>query len=167
MLDYDEEILLEQYITYNNMSKTTRDMCMHLISNIKEVTDSEVVISGNNQRSYSIVSMNFNSDGYVIKFNGFLTNEDENRFIDGTIVRKANNYYVNTNIYRLDEFLDDEDRDYSTHEVFTIKDDKILRKTLYKPAIGYFEEELPLFDDIQLYNYYYQKIGKNDKKITL
>lgn len=167
MLDYEEEILLEQFITYNNMSKTSRDMCMHLITHLKEVCDSEFVYGKNGDKKYDVLSMNFNSDNYIITFNGIISNDTENRCIDGIISRKANNYYVRTNIYRLNEYLEDEDKDYSTFETFTVSNDSVMRKTMYKPAHGYFEEELLPFDEIDLSNYYYKRIGREDKIMIL
>lgn len=165
MLSYEDEILLEQYITYNHMSKSDRDMCMHLITNSKEVCDSE--LNDGEDRKYKVISMNFNSDGYIVLFNGILTNGNENRYVDGSITRKSDNYFVKTNIYRLNEFIEDDERDYCSLEVFRVLHDSVYRKTMYTSLAGYFEEELSPFDDIELYKNYCKIINRDEKCLKL
>ena len=73
MLDYEDEILLEQYITYNYMNSDTRDLCMNLILHMKEINDSDVSLNENANREYRINTMRFGKYGMGIKFNGIIT----------------------------------------------------------------------------------------------
>lgn len=165
MLDYENEILLEQFITYNHMSADTRDLCMQLILNSKDLQDSVVPLNENSQRKYKVLSMSLDSLGHIIKFNGIVVNDSENRYIDGTIIRKGNEYSLYTNVYRLNPCIDEEEKDYSVYEKFTINEDSILRETMYKPVIGYFKETIPSFDEIELYSDYLEMIGKKEKSM--
>ena len=57
MLDTTDEILLEQFITYNFMSMDTRDLCVHLIRNIKEIKSSNFVAHKYDNNSFNIVGL--------------------------------------------------------------------------------------------------------------
>lgn len=167
MLSDDEEILLEQHITYNHMSKDERDFCMNLIINTKDISDSEVVFNNNSNSHFDIINMNIVKKGYDVLFNGNIANNNEFRCIDGRIIRIGNKYCVKTNVYRLHEMLEEDEKDYSTEDIFEIKDDHIIRKSGYYPAIGYYEDELPLFDDNDLIECYSNMINKREHQRNL
>lgn len=168
MFDDTNEILLEQYISCSNMSHDTRDLCVNLIRKIKEIECSEFLVHKNDNRKFNIVKLSLNNkDGKTITFNGFTMNEIEVRYLRGQIHRKNNIYYVATNFYRANEYIDEDDEncDLSTFDIFTINKDKVIRKTLYKNTSKVFEVELEPFDEDELYGFYYDMINPNQKKL--
>lgn len=162
MLDYNDEILLEQYITYENVSKDERDKCVNLLLHTKEMEESCI---NNGKCNYDIVSLNLNRKNNYICFNGSTTNDKENRMIDGYIYKSGNKYFVVNNIYRLYEYLDDEDRIIKCIDLFTFKNNKVYRNTSYANSLAYFEKEFDEFDNDSLYKYYYDMIYPNEKTL--
>lgn len=154
MFDFEEEMLLRDVISCDNMDIKTRDICVNLLLNTKEMSDSEYILPDKTSEKYKIYGLNLISDGYKILFNGIVFNLNENRFIDGEIYRKQNKYYVSMNIARLNLCIEEDNKDFSTCDIFNVKEDHILRKTGYAQTGTYFEEELPLFDDNKLYDEY-------------
>lgn len=166
MLGDNDEILLEQFISFNNMTIDSRDICINLIRNIKEIECSEFLAHKYDGRKYKLVQMSLsNIDGRIIKFNGFAMNENEVRHLKGEIQRKGNKYFVITDFYRSNEYVDDDDNNLSTFDIFTIKEDNVIRKTHYKNYPYVFETILEPFDDMELYDYYYEMIYPNQKKL--
>src|SRR5574344_1027119 len=103
----EDEILLEEYFRYENMCQDDRDLCISLIRNSKEITDSEVLANKHSSSKFDLVSLNLKKVGKMIHFNGAIANDEETKWIDGLISRKANKYYVANNIYRMYEYLED------------------------------------------------------------
>ena len=44
MLEHLDEVLVEQFIRAEKMTKTERDICMLYVSNIKDIVDSDIKI---------------------------------------------------------------------------------------------------------------------------
>lgn len=161
MLEYEDELLLEQYITYNHMSSDTRDLCINIIRNLKDVSCSEKFLDSKSDRSYRIVTMNLVSKGNEIAFNGAIVNNDECRYLDGTIRRHENQYCVRTSVYRLDKDLCNCEREYATFDCFTVSQDGIRRESSYNPHISNYVDEIKPFSYEDLYDYY---LGLIDRK---
>jgi hypothetical protein len=144
---YEDEIIFEQYFPSENMNEDTRNLCLSLIGQSKEFTDSPKVVD--NSEPFDFVSMSLNKRNNIVTFNGFISNGIENKFLDGRIVKSNNCYFLKTNVYRLYEYLDDDERQYSLDEKFELLDDCLVRKTLYSDA-GYYDEVLPALTHIDI-----------------
>ncbi len=141
MFTNEEEILLEQYFPYENMDLEERDYYLNLLLHTKDIGDSDTL---EKNPTFDIVTMSLKKTPDYITFNGAVANNEENRLVDGIIVKKGNSYTIISNIYRFNEFLDDEDKDYSVTDKFTFKGDKLYRKTIYRSG-KYFEMEYDAF----------------------
>ena len=146
----EDEILLEQYFQSNNMSKDARNLCLYFIDKSKELDGS--INTANVGRKYDIVNMNLSRCDKTITFSGFISNGEENKYLDGKINKVNDGYYLNCNVYRLYEYLDDDERDYTYSEVFESKSDKLFRCTFYNDG-RVFREKLDAFDiaDVDFY----------------
>ena len=141
-MDYEDEILIEQYFPAENMNDNTRNLCLSLINQSKEVTDSPRCIKSD--EPFDIVSMNLYKKGNMVSFNGFISNGKENKILDGRMATSNGKYYVKTNVYRLYEFLEEEERDYNLEEEFEFTDKALIRKTMYSDGKFFYEELEPL-----------------------
>lgn len=144
MFTSEEEIILEQYFPYHNMDLEERDYYLNLLLHTKDISDSAVLISEDSKSTFEIVNMVLKKAPEFITFNGAITNGEENRWIDGIIIKKGNSYAVISNVYRFAEFLREDDRDYSVTDKFTFKGDMLYRKTGYASG-KYFESEFDTY----------------------
>ena len=106
------------------MSQDTRNLCLSLINESKELTDSPRVVD--KHEPFEIVSINIRKEKEIVSFNGFISNSIENKVLDGRIVYSNGKYYIKTNVYRLYEYLDEDERDYNLEEEFELLDDKLI-----------------------------------------
>lgn len=159
----EEEVLLEQYYSYKNMDIKTRDFCINLILNSKELTDSEYNYSLSSSSKYDLVFITLSNENGLIKFDGAISNGIENKIIYGSIAKKRNKYYVDNNVYRMFELVIPGDRDYRVTDEFKIKDGVVVRKSLYDDG-RYFETNIELNSDEEMELFYRNKIGKVMKR---
>ena len=158
MLDNLEEILLEQYISSENLKKDERNKCVHFIRNLKDVADSSYFISEDDSRKFDIVSIHFIKKGNKVKFNGSLAGEREYRWLDGNITRRGNSIVVMSNFYRLSPLVSDFDKEYSTVDVYNSSKDGIKRKSAYVHD-DTFTTDIVSFDDEELEEFYRKLIN--------
>ncbi len=151
----EDEILMEHYFPYENISIDMRNMCLFLIDSSKEVKSSPRV--GNSERPFDVVSMHFRRESNHVAFNGFISNGEENKFLDGRIGYSDNKYFMYTNVYRLYEYLDDDDRDYNLFETFELDGEDTIRISEYNDGIKYIEKIDPINTSEADY-YYDQKV---------
>ena len=163
MLDNLEEILLEQYISSENLKRADRDSCIQFIRNLKDVSDSSYFIDENDSRKYSIVSMHLIKKGNKVSFNGSLAGEYEYRWIDGNIRRSGNSIVVMTNFYRLSPLVDEFDKEYSTVDVYNSTKDGIKRKSAYVHD-DTFSVDFVSYDDEELEEFYKSLINPGYSK---
>lgn len=157
----EDEILLEQYFQTKNMSVDARNLCLYFIDKSKELDGS--INTGNVGRKYDIVNMSFNRIDNTINFSGFISNGEENKYLDGKINKVNDGYFLHCNVYRLYEYLDDDERDYTYSEVFELKSDKIFRCTFYNDG-KVFREIFDAFDICDVDYYMDEKIRSIRKK---
>lgn len=163
MLDYTDEVVLEQYFQYHNMSVEERNLYINLIRHCKDIMDSEKLLPGKTKVQYDLVVLILKktSDG-VVTFNGAVTNDDENRWIDGAILNKGNKYAIATSVYRLSDRLDEDEKEYTVSDQFRFKDGKIQRRSMYSDSKAYYEAEFDGFDPQELENYFRSKIAPSE-----
>lgn len=150
MFTSEEEILLEQYFPYQNMELEERDYYLNLLLNTKDISDSDILKNEDSKSSFEIVTMSLKKTPEFITFNGAIANEEETRMVDGIIIKKGNSYAVISNVYRLNELLEEDEKDYSITDKFTFKGNKLYRKSAYASG-RYFEAEFDAFtlDDVE------------------
>lgn len=144
MFTNDEEIILEQYFPYHNMDLEERDYYLNLLLYTKDISDSDILEREDSKSSFEIVTISLNKIQNTITFNGAISNGEENRWIDGIINKYGNVYGVWCNVHRLSDFISEEEKDYKVTDKFTLKSDKLYRKSNYTPG-RYFEAEFDAF----------------------
>lgn len=150
-MELKDELLFELYFRYKNLTKEEGDFYLDVLRKCKEVVDSD---HGFNTK-YDIVEMSLSKlDDESVLFNGSMTNGSENRFISGNIVNRRNKTYVTMNIERL---CDEENRYYSSLDVFTFKHSEVRRDTYYKDG-RCFEAYYKPFDERSMEEYKLSKI---------
>ena len=164
MLDQLEEILLEQYISSENLKKDERNKCVQFVRNLKDVSDSSYFLDEVDDRKYDIVSIHFIKNGNKVFFNGSVGNNREYRWIDGNITRCDKSIVVMCNFFRLSPLVDDVDKQYSTVDVYNPTKDGIMRKSAYVHDDSFSVDNV-VFDDEELEEFYKKLInpgyGKN------
>ena len=163
MLDNNEEILLEQYISSENLKKDERNNCVQFIRNLKDVSESNYFIDENDSRKYDIVSIHLIKKGNKVNFNGSLAGEREYRWIDGNITRRGNSIVVMCNFYRLSPLVEEFGREYSTVDVYNSTKEGIKRKSAYVHDDS-FSVDLVSFDDQELEEFYRKIINPGESK---
>ena len=163
MLDNNEEILLEQYISSENLKKDERNNCVQFIRNLKDVSESNYFIDENDSRKYDIVSIHLIKKGNKVNFNGSLAGEREYRWIDGNITRRGNSIVVMCNFYRLSPLVEEFDKEYSTVDVYNSTKEGIKRKSAYVHDDS-FSVDLVSFDDQELEEFYRKIINPGKSK---
>jgi len=156
-MDKFESILLEQYFPYNHMNINERSFYINLLLNTKDISDSEVCINNKSSCKYDFVFLNLSKiqDKYI-KFDGVISNDSENRMINGEIFKYSNKYIVRTNVYRCNDFISEDNKEYSVLDEFVMKDERVFRKTRYDH--GYFESEIELMSEMEVEEYLQDKI---------
>lgn len=163
MLEQLEEILLEQYISCENLKKDERNNCVHFIRNLKDISDSNYFIDEVDDRKYDIVSIHFIKKGNKVNFNGSVGNNREYRWIDGNITRRGKSIVVMCNFYRLSQLVSDADKQYSTVDVYNSTRDGIMRKSAYVHDDSFSVDSVN-FDDHELEDFYRKLINPEHGK---
>lgn len=158
MLDQLEEILLEQYISSENLKKDERNKCVQFVRNLKDVSDSSYFLDEVDDRKYDIVSIHFIKNGNKVFFNGSVGNNREYRWIDGNITRCDKSIVVMCNFFRLSPLVDDVDKQYSTVDVYNPTKDGIMRKSAYVHDDSFSVDNV-VFDDEELEEFYKKLIN--------
>ncbi len=151
----EEEIIFEQYFPAENMSIDTRNLCLYLINSSKEVTSSPKV--ANPSKPFELVSMHLKRDNQEVSFNGFISNGEENKFLDGRMIKLNEKYYMRTNVFRLHDSLDEEDKDYIVTEEFDLQPEGLYRKTMYSDGT-YFCEKLEPLNELDVDSFVDEKV---------
>ena len=158
MLDQLEEILLEQYISSENLKKAERNKCVQFVRNLKDVSDSSYFLDEVDDRKYDIVSIHFIKKENKVFFNGSVGNNREYRWIDGNITRCDKSIVVMCNFFRLSPLVDDVDKQYSTVDVYNPTKDGIMRKSAYVHDDSFSVDNV-VFDDEELEEFYKKLIN--------
>ena len=159
MLEHYDEILLEQYMTAQNMSKSERDNCMQYIMNLKDISNSIFCVVDGAPSKYNINYMNFIKTIDGIIFDGVLENDIETRWIDGTIIFEDSKVVVNSTFNRISILANDDEREYSCIDVFRCENDEFVRESEYLNIDNNFIDKVYFFDE-ELNNFYMKRIGK-------
>lgn len=129
--DEDGETLFEKYFKGVNITADKRNYCYMILNNIREVVNSRYVAKYQSNR-FELGSMTFGRLDYdKYFFNGVISNGEESKVVDGTITIGENGIKVDTNFYRFYEFLEDDERFYSTEDRFIQGANGCLRVTRY------------------------------------
>lgn len=109
-METEDKILFEHLFPAEDMDNKERNESLYIISNLRDVANSEHFINENDPRRYSLVMMSLDKRNEAVHFNGGISNGVENRYIDGYIFRKKNSISVHYAVDRLHhETLDDND----------------------------------------------------------
>ena len=152
-----DEILLEEYFPYSNMNINERSFYINLLLNTKDICDSEVSINSKSSCEYDLLYLNLKKNqNQFVSFDGVIANDSENRMINGQIVRSGNKFIVVTNVYRCNDCINEENKEYTVIDEFVSKSDRIIRKTRYDN--GYYEAEIDLYTEMELEEYLQRKL---------
>ena len=160
-----DEILLEQIISYNHMTIDDRNLFINLLLHTKDISDSEKSIGNNKSTKYDILFINLRKyDGSKCAFEGTVSGEYENRWINGIIFKEKDKYKVTTNVYRLNDCLDEDEKEYVVFDTFEFNygydPDKAFRTSRYMNEEVTYTSEVELFMDLELDDYLEKKVRK-------
>ena len=168
-MDYYNQILSEEFFPYMDMTIEERNFYLNLLLHTKEISDSQNNVSNNSNTSYDIEYLNLvyilgkkNKENSLIKFEGTITNKDENRIIRGRIFKNKNTFTVKTYFYRTSGYIEEDDSDYLVIDEFNISKDKTTRISMYEDKT--FEEEVTLSTESEIEDYIISKVGVTRKK---
>ena len=159
----EEEVILEQYFRSQNLDKQNRDFYLNLILNSKELTESEFNYTSTSPSKYDLVFISLNNEGSIVRFDGAVSNGEENKLFYGAILRKGNKYVICADFYRLFDLIFGDDKEYRIVEEFKFKEDSVLRRTTYGDK-RYFESDITLKTPEEMEEYYKGKIGVARKR---
>ena len=147
MLEHLDEVLVEQFIRAENMTKVERDICMLYVSNIKDIADSDIKAGGSSK--FDIVEMSFVKKPEAIKFNGSVI-----RTVTGSIIKDGRSILVRS-------FFNSstDDISYSTVDIYRNGNGCVSRRSRYIETNKSFRDDVFLnINDLN--NYYRSLIGK-------
>lgn len=155
----EDRVLFELRFSYQGLSDEEGDYYIDILRHTKEVMDSEVNIKGSDCTTYDLVTVSLKKlDTGEVSFNGAITNDIENKWIDGVIKTIGNKVYVDSNITQLHESVEVKEP-YSVVDYFNFKrSDVVIRKTTYGNG-KYFEATLEPFDRTKLDEYLQNKVN--------
>lgn len=180
-MEYGDEILLEGYFQYKNMTINERNFCINVLLHTKDVRDSETYVGKFPCSIYDLLFMSFSKDeDGNYNFEGATYSDFENRMVKGVISREGNRYNVLTHVYRCSDYLYDEDdgvvreydlgvdartrlnnkKEYTVTDVFMFKNDKVRVVSKYEDFSEIFDAEVEFLDDLELDEYFDNKIKK-------
>lgn len=130
-MDNKEKILKEHYFPHLFMSSYERDFCLKILSNCKDISDSDHKIG--NIGKCDIVEMRFKKENDIVRANGSLVigNEDiqEYRTIDSEIFINEDNIIVDMLVTRL--MTEDEHKQYRVLDQFKLENNVLKRRSIY------------------------------------
>jgi serine/threonine-protein kinase RIO1 len=159
----EEEVLIEQLFPCSNMNKEDRNFYLNLIINSKELTDSIYNYTSASPTKYDLVFLTLQNEGSIVRFNGAISNGEENKMYYGVILNKDDKYYIHSNFYRLFDLVFGSEKEYSSTDQFTFKKNKVERRTIYKNNKS-FKAYVNLKSDEEMENYLRSKIGNTRKR---
>ena len=167
-MNYKDEIIFEQYFTYRNMNKDMRDFYINLLLHSKDISESEVLLNTHSESKYDLLFLHLIREKInEVRFDGAVANNSENRMVYGNIIKINNKYFVKTNVYRFCDSLSDDNKEYSIIDEFIFKEDRVIRRSRYDRTLSvseydsdYYEDEIELFDDLQLSDYLVDKCNQ-------
>ena len=152
MLEHLDEVLVEQFIRAEKMTKTERDICMLYVSNIKDIVDSDIKVAGGSK--FNIVEMSFVKKTEAIKFNGSVSNGSVIRTVTGSIIKDGRSILVRS---FFNSSIDD--ISYSTVDIYRSGSGCVSRRSRYIETNKAFRDDVFLnINDLN--NYYRSLIGK-------
>lgn len=162
----EDRILSELRFSYQGLSDEEGDFYIDILRHTKEVMDSEVNIKESKTTAYDLVTMSLKKlKSGEVSFNGAITNETENKWIDGVIKRIGNKVYVNSNITPLHESIENKGP-YEVLDYFNFKmSNAIVRKTTYGNG-KYYEAILEPFSKEDIESYLQSKVDSMKSKRT-
>lgn len=140
----DECIPLEKLYFYFQMLRQTKDFY-----------DSKHTVSEEDSTKFEMVFMTLHQVGENITFNGAVSNGIENRCVDGVIKQKGKRYYVLTHVYRLNQSIPENIKEYYVYDTFKKIKDKLYQETIYDESLSYrqvhgegvaYKAQIPEFD---------------------
>ena len=108
-----------------------------LLRQTKDFMDSKHVMSAADSTRFEMVFMNVHRDGENINFNGAVTNGVENRYVDGVIKTKGKRYYVLTHVYRMNQEIPENIKEYYVYDTFKRIKDNLYQETIYDESWEY------------------------------
>lgn len=158
-MNYKDEIFFEQYFPYQNMNRDDRNFYINLILHTKDVSESEILLNDNSSSKYDLLFLNLSRESYDrVRFDGGISNENENRMIYGDIIKAGNKYFVKTFVYRFNDSLLDDNKEYYVTDEFVFKNDRVYRRSKYIKE--YYESEIDLFGEMELEEYLENKCNE-------
>ena len=151
-MDHNDKVLLEQYFTYINMSEDARNCCINYLLHTKDIDGGKVSIGDNKviRDKFDILTLHLNRKNNIILFDGVTYNSNENRWINGSILKKDKRIIIETNVERLG--IIDKEKDYSVIDIFEFDGKRIIRKTAYDSGEESVDEVyLMEFDQVEEY----------------
>lgn len=136
MLNHFDEVLLEQYIISENMSKVERDICMLYITNIKDIVDSDIETTN---RKFNISNLRLRKDGACIFFEGEVFNDEETRDIMGSLTKTGKSMKVECVFFRRGY-----NQSYRTVDLFKNANSSVIRRNTYLNTKKNFEDIVSL-----------------------
>lgn len=131
-MTHNELLSFEQYFKYKFLTVDEGDYFLDILRHTKDITDSDIVISNDSDNIFDIVFMTLSKEvNGKVSFNGAISNGNENKYIDGLIEKKNNKVYVISDVYRLHENVNDEDKRYSVVDYFSFTSNKVNRRSEY------------------------------------
>ena len=152
MLEHLDEVLVEQYIRAENMTKIERDICMLYLSNIKDIADSDIRAGGSSK--FEIVDMTFVKKPEAIRFNGSVSNGNIIRLVNGSIIKDGRSILVRSFFSTAND-----DISYSTVDIYRSGSGVISRRSRYIETNKTFKDSVSLNIN-ELNDYYRSLIGK-------
>ena len=160
----EEEVLLEQYYINKGLNKNERDFYINLLLNSKELTESEFNYSSQSSSKYDLVFITLENKGHYVTFYGAISNGEENKIIDGSIIKRGNKFLVINNIYRLFELLSDDEKEYNVVDIFRFKNGQLKRNTKYADE-RVFDADIELKTQEEMIDYYRSKINPDKGRL--
>lgn len=157
-MTHEDNILLESYFSYKNMEEIDRNFYINLLLSTKDISDSDKNINSIHSK-FDLLFLNLSKNGEIVNFDGAVYNNIENRLINGFIIRKGNNYFIKTNVYRCSDYILDEDKEYSVEDIFFFYGDKVERKSRYDDS-RYETQEIDFKDAVEIDEYLENKVKK-------
>lgn len=163
-MEHLDKVLLEQNFISKNMEENERNFYINLLLHSKDVCDSDIYINKHGLSHYELSFLNLENMNGLVRFEGVTYNEYENRMISGVIFRRLNKYFIKTNVYRCNDFLLDDDNEYSVYDEFIFKDSKVFRRSRYEHESSFCESEVILLSDEEMESYLQDKVNVLKRK---
>ncbi len=160
----EESILVEQLFPALNMDEKSRNFFLNLLLNSIELKNSKYVYRDSSPKEFDMVFMHLNDEGSIIRFDGAISNGEENKMVYGTVEIRDGKYFVTSNVYRLFELVFGDDKEYRVYDEYEVKDGKTFRTSSYN-GIWPKTEEITLKSDEEMEEYLLLKVGRGKGRL--